>query len=279
MKPAVYLTDTTLRDGQQRPGLVFPPETQLELMRALDEAGVWQLDAGIPAAGAHVKETIRRMMARRKNIRIAAWSRMRPQDILDALEAEPDVIHISVPASDRLMTRVLGKDRAWTETTLAHCVTLARERGYEVTAGFQDASRADIPFMLRLAGVLQSLGVTVLKLADTVGTLTPSQARELARRMADCGLALGIHAHNDLGMAVPVAIEAVRAGMAHVDVTCLGIGERAGNCDLFSFVECGSPVLSTVPAPAGAKELKRRVTDILIASIRKRADAEPGREA
>jgi len=263
MKPAVYLTDTTLRDGEQRPGLVFPPETKLQFMHALDEAGVWQLDAGIPAAGAHVKDLIRRMMARRNHIRISAWNRMNPQDIRDALEAEPDVIHISVPASDRLITRVLHQDRAWVETTLTRCVTMARERGYEVTAGFQDASRADIPFMLRLAAAARSLGVTAIKLADTVGTLTPPQARALTRSMADAGLALGIHTHNDLGMAVPVAIEAVRAGVTHVDVTCFGIGERAGNCDLFSFVEYGSPVLSTVPAPTDAGELKRRVTDIL----------------
>ncbi|HRX07845.1 MAG TPA: homocitrate synthase [Candidatus Limiplasma sp.] len=266
-KPSVSLTDTTLRDGQQRPGLCFPPETKLRLLRALDAGGVAIADAGIPAAGSHVKDVMRRMMAERKRIRVSAWNRMRESDIRDAMEVEPDIIHISVPASDRLITRVLSKSHAWVEASLVRCIGLAREHGYTLTVGLQHSTRADIPFMLRLAAISKAQGADMLKLADTVGTLTPWQARTLIRSMAQGGLPLGIHTHNDLGMAVPVAIEAVRAGAAHVDVTCFGIGERAGNCDLFSFVECGSPVLSVTPALWQAEDLNKNAADILFSAI------------
>ena len=242
MKPAVFLTDTTLRDGGAAAGFwVFPLATKLSLLHALEDAGIWQLDAGIPAAGTQAKDTLRRMMAERKRIRISAWNRMRLSDIRDALEVEPDVIHISVPASDRLIRRVLGKDPPWVEQTLKSCISLAREHGFPVTVGLQDASRAELPFMLRLASIAHNLGATALKLADTVGMLTPSQARVLVSHLKESGIALGIHTHNDLGMAVPIAIESALAGVTHVDVTCFGIGERAGNCDLFSFAEYGTP--------------------------------------
>lgn len=278
MKPTVYLTDTTLRDGEQRPGLVIPLDAKLRLMHALDTAGVYQLDAGIPAAGACARDAMRRMMAERGQIRISAWNRMRLSDIRDSMEVEPDVIHISVPASDRLIYRVLGEDRTWVENTLLRCTALAREQGYEVTVGLQDASRADIPFMLRLAALMRTMEITIFKLADTIGTLTPPQVRSLIERMGEAGLPLGIHTHNDLGMAVPIALEAAQAGVSHVDVTCFGIGERAGNCDLFSFAEYGAPALSVFPVLQDPEALKRRVTDILYPAISRQINAETGKE-
>ncbi len=271
MKPSVFLTDTTLRDGEQRPGLAFSPQTRLRLLRAMDDAGLYQMDAGIPAAGAAEKDVLCEMMAQRQQIKVSTWNRMCVSDIRDAMDVRPDVIHISVPASDRLISHVLHKDREWVQHSLLTCVSLAREQRYEVTVGFQDASRADRVYMAQLSNSLIPLEVTLVKLADTVGTLTPQATRELVGFMAEnTALPLGIHTHNDLGIAVPVAIEAIKAGVRHVDATCFGIGERAGNCDLFTLVEYGLPVFEPAPPFAGARKLKRKAVDILDMALSQR---------
>lgn len=271
MKPSVFLTDTTLRDGEQRPGLAFTPQTRLRLLRAMDDAGLYQMDAGIPAAGAAEKDVLCEMMAQRQQIKVSTWNRMCVSDIRDAMDVRPDVIHISVPASDRLISHVLHKDREWVQHSLLTCVSLAREQRYEVTVGFQDASRADRVYMAQLSNSLIPLEVTLVKLADTVGTLTPQATRELVGFMAEnTALPLGIHTHNDLGIAVPVAIEAIKAGVRHVDATCFGIGERAGNCDLFTLVEYGLPVFEPAPPFAGARKLKRKAVDILDMALSQR---------
>lgn len=271
MKPSVFLTDTTLRDGEQRPGLAFSPQTRLRLLRAMDDAGLYQMDAGIPAAGTAEKDVLCEMMAHRKQIKVSTWNRMCVSDIRDAMDVRPDVIHISVPASDRLISHVLHKDREWVQHSLLTCVSLAREQRYEVTVGFQDASRADRAYMAQLSNSLVPMGVTLVKLADTVGTLTPRATRELVGFMAEnTALPLGIHTHNDLGIAVPVAIEAIKAGVRHVDATCFGIGERAGNCDLFTLVEYGLPVFEPASPFAGARKLKRKAVDILDMALSQR---------
>lgn len=266
MNKTVMLTDTTLRDGEQSPGMVLSSDDKVRLMQLLDETGVYQVDAGIPAMGARVKDILVQMMAKRRRIKVSTWNRMNPKDILDAMDVMPDVIHISAPVSDRLIHRLLNKDREWVVRTLKSCVAMAREKGFEVTVGFVDASRADISFMIMLANCLYSMGVTMVKLADTVGILTPQNVRKLAWQMVEnTDIPLGIHTHNDLGMAVPIAIEAVKAGITHVDTTCFGVGERAGNCDLFSFVDNGMPLFAITPSLHDVSLLRKYAADILFA--------------
>jgi homocitrate synthase NifV len=108
------------------------------------------------------------------------------------------------------------------------------------------------------------MGVKTIKLADTVGILTPAAVRHLVGQMKkNTDISLGIHTHNDLGMAVPIAIEAVKAGVTHVDTTLFGIGERAGNCDLFSLVSNGSPVFAGLPMNKRINHLQKQAADIL----------------
>ena len=191
---------------------------------------------------------------------------MDPKDIASAMDVQADVIHISIPASERLIHSVLNKDREYVVRTAKACVVMARENGYEVTAGFQDASRADVGFMILLANCLCQLGVTMIKLADTVGIFTPTAVRQLIGQMKkNTNIPLGIHTHNDLGMAVSMALEAVKAGVTHVDTTCFGIGERAGNCDLFSFVRNGKPAVAFDPALGDMDHMQKQAANVLFA--------------
>jgi homocitrate synthase NifV len=159
---------------------------------------------------------------------------------------------------------MLKKDRAWVRKTLTECVVFAQDRGYSVTVGFQDASRADVAFMGSLASEMQRLSVKSVRLADTVGILTPMRSRRLLESLtAQTEIPFGIHTHNDLGMATAVAAEAVKGGAVYVDTTLLGIGERAGNCDSYKFMTYKHQGFQIKPVAADLEKLQRAAKHIL----------------
>jgi homocitrate synthase NifV len=236
----IWLTDTTLRDGEQGCGIALGVDEKVRLAQLLDDAGFSIIEAGIPAMGVYEKDTVCRIMDIRKKAKIAVWNRMRREDITHSIDCAPDIIHISAPVSELLIYAMLKKDRAWVRKTLTDCVAYARDRDFDVTVGFQDASRADTAYMASLANEMNGLGVKAIRLADTVGILTPAQARRLLEKMSsETDMPFGIHTHNDLGMATAVAVEAVKGGAVYVDTTLFGIGERAGNCDSYKFIAHG----------------------------------------
>jgi homocitrate synthase NifV len=235
---SVRVIDTTLRDGEQAPGFAFSKADKVELARLLDRAGVYQIEAGTPAMGSQEKDAILAMRGEVESALIAVWNRLRLDDVRQSLDCRPDVIHISAPVSLALLQSKLGKDAAWLRRELRTCAEFALDRGYRVSVGFEDASRADADFMADLTGMLATLGVSSVRFADTVGILSPSAVYDAVIRF---DLSVGIHAHNDLGMAVANSIAACRAGAQYVDATLFGIGERAGNCNLLTFVEAVEP--------------------------------------
>ena len=263
-KPQVFLTDTTLRDGEQGCGFALRTQEKIALATLLDDTGFCVIEAGIPAMGSCEKDAVCGIMAVRQRAKIAVWNRMRREDIAHSFDCAPDIIHISAPVSDILVNAMLKKDRAWVKATLRDCVGYAREKGYAVTVGFQDASRADLGFMAELTAELKRLGVSSIRLADTAGILTPMRARALLESLTDnTDLPIGIHTHNDLGMAVAVAAEAVKAGARFVDTTLFGIGERAGNCDSYKFAAYGKGLFSFSPKLEDLPGLKARAQNIL----------------
>lgn len=267
MKAQVLLTDTTLRDGEQRSGFALNIQNKVKLARLLDQAGFFQIEAGIPAMGRCEKDVICRIMDLRTKAKIAVWNRMRREDIVHSLDCKPDIIHISAPVSDLLVNTMLRKDRTWVKQTLTECVAFAQDKGCIVTVGFQDVSRADPMFIASLAGSMRRLGVLSVRLADTVGTLTPMRARKLLAYLTEqTDIPFGIHTHNDLGMASAIAAEAVRGGAVAVDTTLFGFGERAGNCDSYKFASHVQPNYSTEPAAADLKALHAKANTILFSS-------------
>lgn len=267
----VWLTDTTLRDGEQGCGIALSIDNKVGLARLLDEAGFYQIEAGIPAMGSGEKDAVQRIMSVRKHAKIAVWNRMRREDIAHSIDCTPDIIHISTPVSDLLVHAMLKKDRAWVSKTLTDCVAYAQDKGFDATVGFQDASRADVDFMASLACNIQRMGVKSVRLADTVGILTPLRARRLLERLtSETDLPFGIHAHNDLGMATAVSAEAVKGGAMYVDTTLFGIGERAGNCDSYSFLKYGQNQFQMKPHAAAIESLRRGAEHILFPRERNR---------
>jgi len=240
----IYIVDTTLRDGEQSAGKAFSIEEKVNIAKYMDENNIYQIEAGIPVMGDLEKECIKRILASRKNSLISTWNRMNKKDIQHSIDCKPDLIHISVPTSDIQIYSNLGKDKKWIEDNLKECVYFAKDQGYEVTIGFEDASRADINYLIELCKIVQSMDVKRIRYADTVGILTPSIVKDAIKTIINnTGIEIEIHAHNDFGMAIPVSLEAVKNGAKYVDCTLDGIGERAGNCNLQEFIRISNVFL------------------------------------
>jgi homocitrate synthase NifV len=210
-------------------------EDKILLARLLDGAGVHQIEAGIPAMGGEERDDIRAIRENRASARVSVWNRAKRGDVSASFACRPDIIHICLPVSEAQMRIKLGLDAKTAPARLFECLCLALDKGYEVSAGFEDASRAETGFLRDLAGELRMRGVARVRLSDTVGVLTPGKTERLVRALAEEGTEVEFHAHNDLGMADANSLRAATAGALFVDTTVTGIGERAGNCHMRRF--------------------------------------------
>ena len=232
-----WIVDTTLRDGEQATDVVFTLSERLQIAERLGKLGVPELEIGIPAMG---KEACRDILAIREHLRsmdlscrLTVWCRGRDEDIVMATNMGISAIHFSLPAS-RLHQDSLKKSPAWVLEQIQRLVPLARRRASFVSIGAQDASRAEPDFMREMAAAAANAGADRLRLADTVGILTPTGVAAMVKGVVEAapGLRIGFHGHNDLGMATANAYSAWQAGASDLDVTVNGIGERAGNVPL-----------------------------------------------
>lgn len=264
MKQPKYIVDTTLRDGIQSPGIYLSQAQKIQIAQMLDEAGVYELEAGVPASGKEACDTVYAIANSLRHAKSAAWNRLSVGDLKKSFLCKPDILHICVPVSYLQIYTMLQKNKAWVKRQVDTCVGLARSKGYEVTVGFEDASRADITFMVSLAAQLCALGVRRIRFSDTVGVLVPSRTRQMIHDLREyTGMEIEFHTHNDLGMAVANSLEAARAGADYIDTTIGGIGERAGNCCYQQFVAAASRIYQLNSTPYDARRLEQRVEGIL----------------
>lgn len=234
----VNIVDTTLRDGEQTPGISLNVEDKIKIAKLLEAAGVCQIEAGVPAMGGQEKESIKEIMGLSFNCIISSWNRMNIKDIKASQSCGVNVIHISVPVSDIQIKSKLGKDKNWVVEKMINTVSFASQMALEVIVGFEDASRSDMNFILKLCRILKLQGVKRIRYADTVGILTPSRTYEVISQLGKkTELQIEAHMHNDFGMAVANSISAVYAGAEYVGCTFGGIGERTGNCNYTDFMK------------------------------------------
>jgi len=229
----IYIIDSTLRDGEQAPGVAFCRRDKLQLAEMLAEAGVDELEAGIPAMGPEECGIMRDIVKLGLPCRLTSWCRARYDDLAAAVSAGTYGVHISFPVSTPLL-KTIGRDEAWVFETLEELVALACRDFQQVSVGALDATRADMTFLWRFAKIAASCGAARLRLADTVGIATPMQVMRMVRllRAASQKMNIEFHGHNDLGMAAANAVSAVQAGAQALSVTVNGLGERAGNAPL-----------------------------------------------
>lgn len=233
----VKIVDTTLRDGEQKPGIAFSINDKIRIAKDIDDMGVYQIEAGVPAMGGEEKKSVEKIVSLGLKSKISSWNRMNVKDIQDSIDCGVDIIHISVPTSDIQLDSKLAKDKKWIIYNMEKNIAFAKEKGFEVTIGFEDASRADVLFLIQLCKIALSLDVKRVRYADTVGILYPRKTYNIIKKIKESApVEIEFHGHNDFGMAIANSITAVQATAEYVDCTVSGIGERAGNCDYLKFL-------------------------------------------
>lgn len=230
----VEIFDTTLREGEQTPGVVFSPEEKMELAAALDEVGVHWVSVGYPAVSAAEQRAARRITQAGFGFKTAALSRTVAGDIDAAVDAGVDAISLILGGSDSHLKDKLKLTEAQACQVLEDSLRRCAEQG--VLGGFalEDFSRTPLERMLRLFRVAEDAGAYLFFLPDTIGVLTPTSTYRLFRLVKAVfpRTPLALHCHNDLGLALANTLAGLEAGADQAQVTVDGVGERCGNTPL-----------------------------------------------
>jgi len=241
----IQIFDTTLRDGEQSPGIALQPHEKAEIAEQLERLGVDVIEAGFAGASPGDFEGVRAVAAEVKTPTVASLVRAHREDIDAAAEALAPArrsrIHIFLATSALHMEKKLGLEPHEVVESARWAVEYAASRVDEVEFSCEDATRSDPAFVARVCRVAIDAGATIINLPDTVGYSLPAEyagfLAEVRRRCPKLrGVVLSVHCHNDLGLAVANSLAGIQAGAAQVECTVNGIGERAGNASLEEIV-------------------------------------------
>lgn len=237
--PEIRIFDTTLRDGEQAPGIALTKAEKIEIAEQLARLNVDILEAGFPISSQGEFEAVREIADTVRGPVIAALARTATGDIERAAEALKGAdrwrIHTFISTSDVQRESMLKMSHAQVLEAITENVKLAKSYTDDVEFSAQDATRTPLDFLMECFRVAVGCGATTINVPDTVGYATPSEFGELIRIVRDAtpdGVVISTHCHNDLGLAVANSLAGIENGAGQVEVAVNGIGERAGNCSL-----------------------------------------------
>ena len=230
----VRFLDTTLRDGEQTPGISLTPGKKLQIARMLDQLGVDVIEAGFAAVSEGELEAIKLIASEGFRAEICSAARGVKRDIDVAMEAGAGCVNIIIPTSDLHIRQKLEVDRGRVLDMVSESVDYVKDHGLAAELSMEDGSRTEREFLKQVIGKAIESNVDRATICDTVGILTPEKAYDLYSevRKEFPGTVLGVHCHDDFGLSVANSIAALRAGVDEVHATINGLGERAGNASL-----------------------------------------------
>ena len=244
-EPYVAIFDSTLRDGEQSPGVSITLEEKLEIARALRDLHVDAIEAGFPAASLGVFEGVRAIARTIEGPMVCALARCVREDIDRAFEAVREAtrkrLHVFIATSPIHREHKLRMSREQILATLSEGVAYARSRWDDVEFSAEDACRTEPDFIAEVVERAIEAGAKTINLPDTVGYSVPNEITQIFRHLRSSvrgidGVTLSVQCHDDLGLAVANSFAAVEAGARQVECTINGLGERAGNCSLEEIV-------------------------------------------
>ena len=230
--PQIEVFDTTLRDGEQTPGLSFSFEDKLRIAEALSDLGVSMIEAGFPVSSKEEKQTVREVQ-KEAEVPVCALARIRTKDIDEALETGVDMIHVFASTSDVQIDKSMNMNREEVLEKSVEAVEYVKENGRRCMFSPMDATRTDEDYLLQICKMVDQAGADIINIPDTVGVAKPNDMRSLLETLrSHLSIPFSVHCHNDFGLAVANSLAAVEGGARQVQVTINGIGERAGNASL-----------------------------------------------
>jgi 2-isopropylmalate synthase len=237
----VHIFDTTLRDGEQSPGISLNTAEKVEIAQQLARLGVDVIEAGFPITSPGDFEAVEKISRTVEGPVICGLARTHKADIDAAWGAIRDAarprIHTFISTSDIHIEHQLKTDREDVKGQARAAVAHAKAQCEDVEFSPMDATRADIEFTAEVCAIAVEEGATVVNIPDTVGYTTPEEYADYFRRLYELvpalrGVEMSVHCHDDLGLAVANSYAGVLAGARQVECAVNGIGERAGNCSL-----------------------------------------------
>ncbi|OPX58476.1 MAG: putative homocitrate synthase AksA [Methanobacterium sp. PtaB.Bin024] len=234
-KITVY--DTTLRDGEQTPGVCLRTQEKLKIARKLDELGLHQIEAGFPVVSKEENRSVKAIVAENLDAEILVLSRTKKEDIDTAIDCDVDGIITFMGTSALHLKHKLRINQEDALNICMNSIEHAKDHGLFVAFSAEDATRTDLDFLKQIYSRAELYGVDRVHIADTVGAISPQGMDYLVRELKkEIDAEIALHCHNDFGMALSNCISGLLAGADAISTTVNGIGERAGNTSLEELV-------------------------------------------
>ncbi|MCW3994573.1 MAG: 2-isopropylmalate synthase [Candidatus Bathyarchaeota archaeon] len=229
----IRIFDTTLRDGEQTPGVSLTAEDKIEIARQLSKLGVDTIEAGFPSSSEGERKVVKEIAHAGLTSEICALSRCTKGDIDAALDCDVGLVHVFIPTSPIQMKYAVSLTPEQVLASAIESIEYVKKHGVKCEFSPMDATRSELPFLKKVCKAAQEAGMDRLNVPDTVGIMIPkSTARLIEELKTVVSVPISIHCHDDFGMATANSLAAVEAGAVQVHVAVNGLGERAGNASL-----------------------------------------------
>ena len=229
----IRIFDTTLRDGEQTPGVSLTFEDKLEIAHQLSLLGVDVIEAGFPISSEGEKKVIKEITKADLDAEICALARANRSDIDAAIECDVDMVHTFIPTSPVQMKYAVGLTPKQVLSATVDSIKYIKKHSLKCEFSPMDATRSEMKFLKQVCKAAEKAGADMLNVPDTVGIMVPRTMHKFIEELKTAvNVPISIHCHDDFGMAVANSLAAVEAGATQVHVTVNGLGERAGNASL-----------------------------------------------